>query len=292
MAEDQSADIKRRQYFAVVARRKKEQAAKEAGRTDDQRRDAARKTENRKQAEAKRDNGRKADRQRKEYQLKESLLKAAQQKDQRSRQADRVAAAYVQQRHRAEREDQRSEHRRQTDQTRVHHRVEKQTHRANDSAALNDHWHGLRRIDESERIDLAQWDKSRNSFRGRFNRAVRGNQGFERQREKIVAHHEARRMALHRQLEAFKERQFTKAQDMWLRQARERMDMKTAHRDATVRLAMDQQRGQSREIKQRAQAIDNARKQDQARRHEHAQEQAREKSTGRAFSEAARGLSR
>jgi hypothetical protein len=204
--------------------------------------------------------------------------KAAEQKQTAAKQEaqkradERKAAAWVAQRQKAQAADSLAEERRQTDRLRNQHREENRSLKSNESAALDRHWHAIKRIDGAEQRALDEFDVKRAGLTGRAAELVKGKDHFDRQRAEIGKRHEADRMKQHRDLEALKERQFKIAQETRLRQVQERKAIFDRHRDERRVFARKLEAELPRQIEARKQAFNKAAELEQTHKRDRAQE--------------------
>lgn len=236
------------------ASQRRERDAKERARRDFNRQAEDRKAAEQKQAAAKQEAQRKAD--------------------------ERKAAAWVAARQKQQAADAIAEQRRQTSRLRTMHREQTRSMKANEATAIDRHAGACKRIDAAEHRALHEFGVKRRSLTGRATELVKGSAHFEKQRAGIVNRHEAERMKSHRDLEAFKERHFTAAQDMRLRQARERKAIFDKHRDERRDFTRTQEAERPRQIEQRKQAFNKAAEIERS----HSQERAKERGQDRALS--------
>jgi len=282
MIEDAAA--RSRSSFAAADRRRKEAALtgeqkaerqkaadeRKAGqqRAADQKRDAAAKQE-----AAKKDEARKAE-QKREADRKAEERKAAARQEAQKRADERKAAAWVAERQKQQAADALAEQRRQTARLRTQHREENRSLKSNESAALDRHWHAVKRIDAAEERALHEFDVKRGSLPGRAAELLKGRKHFDAQREDIAKRHETERMTKHRDLEALKERQSEIAQATRLRQVHERKAIFDRHRDERRDFARTQEAERPRQIEDRKQAFTKAAEIEQTHKRERAQERA------------------
>ncbi len=165
------------------------------------------------------------------------------------------AEVFVDARQKAQQADQVKAHRHQTDQLRTQHQAETQSHRNNATDAEADHTQRIKSIDSVERSNLDDLDTRRRSLAGRVTAIVKGPGHYSREEKAITERHEAERMRQHRNHEGQKERQFEAAQTARLRQARERLSIRTCHRFEVHDLKQSQDRNRPAEIERRQHAF-------------------------------------
>lgn len=254
-------------------------------RIDEYNRRAAQRREREAKERVQREFNRKAD-ERKAADRKAADRKAAERseaaKQEAQRKADeRKAAAWVAQRQKQQQADAIAQQRYATSRLRTIHREETRSMKANETTAIERHAGAMKRIDAAEARALHEFGVKRRSLTGRATELVKGSRHFEKQRADIVNSHEAERMKWHRDLEGFKERHFTKSQDMRLKQARERKEIFDKHRDERREFARTQEAARPRMIEDRKQAFNRAAEIERSHKQERTQER-----------EQARGLAR